>query len=168
MKGIVLIKQNRNEAGLTKLGEGIEMWKATKARVGLTRWLSYLAEGYLSLGQLRRAAEAVELALNTQRNTCERFYLSELMRLKAEIMAEGQDNDPSTVRAMHADAVAIANEQHAISIKVRATLSYARYLKHCGEGELAISLLASAYSECDRSIATKDANLAEAFLSDTT
>ena len=85
MKGWVLAEQNRPEAAITMIREGIATWEKTRAEMLLPLFLALLAHAYQRAGQYNLALQTLDSALCVITHTGERNYAAELTRRKGEL-----------------------------------------------------------------------------------
>ena len=85
MKGWVLAEQNRPEAAITMIREGIAAWEKTRAEMLLPLFLSLLAHAYQRAEQYNLALQTLDSALCVITRTGERNYAAELTRRKGEL-----------------------------------------------------------------------------------
>ena len=85
MKGWVLAEQNRPEAAITMIREGIATWEKTRAEMLLPLFLALLAHAYQRAGQYNLALQTLDSALCVITRTGERNYAAELTRRKGEL-----------------------------------------------------------------------------------
>jgi predicted ATPase len=85
LRGLILARQDQQEAGITQMRQGFTALTTTGAKMGLTGLSCELAWAY---GKAGRAAEGLPLlaeALVVADNTGEHFALAELYRLKGQL-----------------------------------------------------------------------------------
>jgi tetratricopeptide (TPR) repeat protein len=104
--GRAMAGQGEVERGLETIRSGIAAMDTTGSRVGLTLYLSWLAEAERFGDHAAAAAHALDQALSA--NPEERFYLPETLRLKAQILSAANDSDGAD--ALLAEARSLAME----------------------------------------------------------
>jgi predicted ATPase len=72
--GWVLTEQARSDRGLAELHEGLAAYRATRAELASTYWLTLLVEAYRKAGQSENGLSALTEALEFVDRTSERFY----------------------------------------------------------------------------------------------
>jgi class 3 adenylate cyclase/tetratricopeptide (TPR) repeat protein len=92
--------------GLEMIRSGIAAMDATGSRVGLTLYLSWLAEAECFAGRAEEAALTLERALAA--NPEERFYLPETLRLKAQLLSASNRRDERLALLNQSQNLAIA------------------------------------------------------------
>jgi hypothetical protein len=70
----VLTEQARSDRGLAELHEGLAAYRATRAELASTYWLTLLVEAYRKAGQSENGLSALTEALEFVDRTSERFY----------------------------------------------------------------------------------------------
>lgn len=119
-------------------------------------FLALLAQTYGNAGQIQAGLEALAEALAFTSNMGERYYEAELYRLKGELFLQGSSAQPCISKdrveaeACFHRAIAIARQQSAKSLELRATFSLARLWGQQGKKEVArqiLSRLHEAYTE---------------------
>ena len=180
LRGWVLAEQGQSAAGITQIRQGIAAWRATGAELQLPYYLALLAEAYGKAGQAEEELRVLDEALTAVHKTGERQHEAELHRLKGELLlnAEGgrsQSLSPPTqsrrVRnaALTAEecfhqALAVARQQQAKSLELRATVSLARLWQQQGKHAEAYDLLAPLYDWFTEGFDTADLQEARALL----
>src|SRR5262249_8021803 len=114
------------ETGLEFLREGLASYIATGTRQQHSYFLGLLAEALARAGRTREALEAMAEALDRVAETGERYYKSELHRIKGEMLLKSDASLSSAAEACFQTAIAIAREQKAKSFELRAAMSLCR------------------------------------------
>jgi predicted ATPase len=121
------------------------------------------ADAHAEAGQVSEALGALERATETAAAfTAEQFYEAELHRLRAELLLALSDQ-ASAEEQLH-KAVAVAREQSAKSLELRATASLARLWRDQGKRAEAHGLLAPVYNWFTEGFDTRDLKEAKALL----
>jgi predicted ATPase len=151
-------------SGLGRLRSAIESFKATGARLRLPYYLALLSDVHLRCGEAEAGLDAVEEGLSRSRETNERWWDSELHRLRAELLlAAGAD--ASEAESALSRALTIARGQEARSLELRAARTLARLWAGSGRVAEARSLLAPVYSSFEEGLETPDLVSARSLLS---
>ena len=164
MKGWVLAEQNRPEAAITMIREGIATWEKTRAEMLLPLFLALLAHAYQRAGQYNLALQTLDSALCVITRTGERNYAAELTRRKGElclILAEKTDKENTESTTAQAEsyfqeALAIARQQDAKSWELRAALSLSELWRTQNRGKDAYDLLKPVYAWFAEGLDTND------------
>ncbi|MDB5076318.1 MAG: repeat:Bacterial transcriptional activator domain:Tetratricopeptide 4, partial [Chloroflexi bacterium] len=123
--GFALAWEQPDEEHVTRLRDSIAAFTATTARLRLPYYLSLLARVYGKAGRADEGLMAIEEALATSAAHNERWWDSELYRLRGELLlaqgARERDAEAALVRAIE-----VARAQQAKSLELRAATSLAR------------------------------------------
>jgi predicted ATPase len=156
------------EDGIAQIHQGLVTFRATEAEAQQPSWLALLAEAY---GWARRAAQgldAVDEALAIMGKTGERYYEAELYRLQGELLVqEGEERKALAVaEASFLQTLAVARDQQAKSLELRAAMSLARLWQQQGKRAAAYALLAPIYGWFTEGFATADLQEARTLLAE--
>jgi predicted ATPase len=163
LRGWSLAAQDAREEGLAQLRRGLADWQATGARTHRPYHLALLAEALDRQGQSDEGLLALDEGLTAAEATHERFYAADLHRLRGELLlkAAGPSIHPE-VEGCFRQALALAREQGALSLELRAVLSLARL----GPTAEARALLAETYGRFAEGFETSDLKEARELLAD--
>ena len=109
---------------------------------------------------LTALAEALTLA----ETTGERWYESEIYRLKGELLLQGSSENSTEAKTCFHHALDIARNQQAKSLELRAAMSLARLWQQQGKRQEAHDLLAPVYGWFTEGFDTADLMDAKALL----
>ena len=140
--GWALVKQGRGNEGMAEMRQGLTAYAATGAELTRPYFLGLLGEGYGVLGQAAEGLRLLAEALATVNQHGERFYEAELYRLKGELLLTGSVEPHAEALACYHQALAIARDQRAKSLELRAALSLSRLWQRQGKRANARQLLA--------------------------
>src|SRR5205085_8136778 len=121
---------------------GLAGWQATGAGIMIPAILAFIAEAELARGDVPRALELIDDASRRIDVYGERFYETELLRLRGEALLANPAPDPTRAEACFLRAIDVARRQHARSFELRAAASLARLWRQRGRGQDARLLLA--------------------------
>lgn len=164
-EGVRLIKRG-------EVGEGLELLGTTLEELQVTSFVPYypvmpgtLAQGLAAAGHLAQALATIDETLNKSERDQERWWIAELLRIKAELILsqEGADAAP-TAEAHLQDALAWTRRQGALSLELRCATNLARLWLQLGRGAPAHDLLAPVYARFTEGFATADLEAARALL----
>jgi len=165
IQGWALTAQGQTKEGIAQLRQGLAAWRATGAELRQSFFLALLIEAY---GDVRQAEEGLSIlteALEVANKTEERWYEAELYRLKGELVLQARGQSPeSDAEACFQQAIAIARQQSAKSLELRAATSLARLWQQQGKKAEAHDLLAPVYHWFTEGFDTKDLQEAKALL----
>jgi adenylate cyclase len=111
----------------------MQMFSDTGARVQQTSWLGMFAEIHHHAKRYEEGMALVDDAMSFVGTTGERYYLSELYRLKGDLLIGlgGSDRAEDAAEA-YRRTISVAQEQSATTRELRATLSLALLLRDEG------------------------------------
>jgi predicted ATPase len=148
-RGWTLTEQGELGEGIALLQQGLTVWRALGAEIGLTHYLTPLIEAHRKAGHLQEAETVLAEAFALVEKNAEHFYEAELYRLKGElILQEFQvsgskfqvtnpqsliPNPQAEAEACFQKAIEIARTQQAKSLELRATVSRARLWQRQGK-----------------------------------
>jgi DNA-binding SARP family transcriptional activator/predicted ATPase len=150
-------------AGSAAIRTSVLMHRATKQRLHLPYVLALLAQVYTQAGRLRRGLATVAWALALVERTGEYFYQAELQRLKGELLLAESEHEAAA--ACFHEALALARQQGAKALELRAAMSMARLLQQQGRTDEAHELLAPVYGWFTEGFGTPDLQHARELLS---
>jgi predicted ATPase len=124
-----------------------------------------LAQGLAAAGHVAQALATIDEALAKSERDEERWWIAELLRIKAELilLAEGADAAP-TAEAHLQDALGWTRRQSALSLELRCATDLARLWQQQGRAAPARDLLAPIYARFTEGFATADLEAAKALL----
>jgi len=181
LRGWALAEQGQEEEGITQLRQGLAGLRATGAEAITPYFLALLTETYGKGGQAGGGLIAVGEALAIAEKNEERFYEAELYRLKGELVLQSTVHGPQSeiptpqhpTRSTQAEAeaeecflqaIAIARQQQAKSLELRAVMSLSRLWQQQGKKAEARELLSPVYNWFTEGFDTKDLQEAKALL----
>ena len=144
---------------------GMALAGETGSQAGAPATLAMLAEAQRAVGQLAEAQATVATALAVAAQTGQPFFDADIHRLDGDLLlATGGTADEAAAR--YHRALAIAREQGARSVEMRAATSLARLWRDQGKRAEARDLLAPIYAWFTEGFATRDLQDAKALLED--
>jgi predicted ATPase len=179
MLGGALATQGQGEEGIAHMRQGVATWRAAGSEVGLTNYLSFLAEAYRNVGQAAEGLHVLVEALAFAHTTGERCWEAELYRLKGELLLQsgvqglgsgaltrdaGLQTQDAEAEACFRQALDIAHHQQAKSLELRAAMSLSRLWQQHGKRAAARELLAPVYGWFTEGFDTADLQEAKALL----
>ncbi len=123
LQGWALARTGRIDEGLNTLQHGLEVFGATGAEVQLSSWHTLLAEAYACAGRIEPGLDAVERALNWAERTGERYYESEALRVRGQLLR--RRGDLEAAQTCFRRALALARRQQAPIRELRAAADLA-------------------------------------------
>jgi predicted ATPase/DNA-binding winged helix-turn-helix (wHTH) protein len=164
LKGELAIARDEPEAGLELLRSALESLHAQQYNLLIPGFTGALAEGLRKAGQFGEALFAINGAIARATNSGVEFDLSELLRIKSQILAARHDRE-SAMNCL-TEALAVARAQSALAWELRSTIALARLLSEDGQRDQARHTLALVYDRFTEGFETADLRLARALLED--
>jgi predicted ATPase len=191
-RGWALVAQGQDDEGIVQLRYGIAASQATGSDLTRPAFLVQLAEAYGRTGQIEEGLHVLAEALAAVHRTGERYCEADLYRLQGEfllrqaeqgtsrtvppeteLLAEAErvgatDVSPrrTEAEACFHQALAIARQQQAKSLELRAAISLARLWQQQGERAKARQLLAEVHGWFTEGFDTTDLQEARALLAE--
>jgi predicted ATPase len=172
LRGWALAEQGQTEEGIAEIHEGLASWRAVGAEVSLPYFLALLAEAYGKRGQSQKGLEIAAEALGLAHKTEDRWWEAELYRLTGELLKQAAKDKKQKATA-YAEAaacfhraLAIARQQRATMLELRAALSLAQLWLCQGEYVEARRLLVETYSWFTEGLDTADLLKAKSLLAE--
>ncbi|MBH0207801.1 MAG: AAA family ATPase [Nitrospira sp.] len=159
LHGWALAEKGRDE-GLNQLVNGLSAAQAAGVRLNHAFTLAMLAEVYLRKKRIDEGLAALSEAQNLVRVEGERCWQAELLRLEGELLLEQSEPSVSGAEQCFAEAMKVAQEQHATMFELRAAISMARLLKKLNRSDAAKSVLQAVCSKI--TVRASNAELLEA------
>jgi predicted ATPase len=152
--------------GDEQIRQGLEAWHGTGARLMRPHFLALIVDASVPTPHDDSWLDVVEDALTCAESTGERYYEAELHRLKGELLLHrgpaGAEGD--SAEACFERALAVARQQNALSLELRAALSLARFHHRRGNHARARDLVAPVYERFHEGFDTVDLRDARSFL----
>ena len=169
-QGWALIHQGRFEEGVARTRAVLDTWRAEGKGLLRPSYLGATAEAHGAMGEPERGIELVDEALAAVDRTGERWWESELRRLKGELTLKQAPRSMSGPRAAmdaaacFVDALAVARQQGARSLELRAAVSLARLWQTHDKAREAHDLLKGTLDAFTEGHETTDVQEAQAVL----
>jgi predicted ATPase len=164
LRGWTLAHQGQGQEGIEQIHQGLRAFRATGAQINQSYFLALLAEAHGTMGQPEAGLTALTEALALVDTTGERWYEAELHRLKGELLLQLSSDNQAEAESCCAQAMAIAQNQQAKSLELRATTSLARLWQQQGKRQEAYDLLAPVYHWFTEGFDTLDLQESKALL----
>jgi class 3 adenylate cyclase/tetratricopeptide (TPR) repeat protein len=162
IRGWALSELGHPQEGLELIREQAGLWRVTGSLASVPTQSFLLAEGHLKLGQVREALAAVQEGLRVSEVTEEHNLDSGLHRLWGECLRRlGRRQE---AKYCYLRALAIAREQEAGLLELRATVGLCRVLVELGHPEVARRMLERACHSFEAGGECLDLQEARAFL----
>ena len=169
IQGWSFVVHGQREAGLEQMRQGLAALRSTDAKRALPYYLALLAEGYGAVGQTDEGLHFLAEAFAEVATTAERRWEAELYRLQGELLLRAKGRRPKaewTPEACFRQALAVARQQQAKTLELRAAMSMSRLWQQQGKRDEAIELLAPIYGWFTEGFDTADLQEAKALLAE--
>jgi adenylate cyclase len=161
--GWALCMQEHSDEGLSELHRGIEALSQRGVDHLLLQFLCLLAEVHMLRGQTEEGLAAVANGAAIIDRMGQSVYLAELHRLRGELI---QEQDATVAEDCFAQALAVAREQGAHALELRAALSLSRLWQRQGRIAEARAVLGESYGWFTEGFDTADLRAAQVLLSE--
>jgi tetratricopeptide (TPR) repeat protein len=142
--GQCLVSLDRKEDGRSLLEDGVRASEDVGVRAYLARWSTLLGEGLLTLGDVRRAGQVAEHALELARAHGERGHEAAALRLLAEVAAAEEPPLLTLAAERYTAAIALAEELGLRPLLARSHLGLDQIYRRTGRFDEAEAHLARA------------------------
>jgi predicted ATPase len=163
-RGWVLAQLGEPERAITQIERGLAAYRATSAELWLPYFLGLLAEAHGKAGEPTAGLRLLDDGLARVERTGERWCVSELNRLRAELLLSLADSDEEEAEAALHQSIAVAREQSARMWELRAATSLARLWAEQRRRAEGRDLLAPVYDWFTEGFDTADLKEAKALL----
>jgi predicted ATPase/DNA-binding winged helix-turn-helix (wHTH) protein len=164
LKGELAVTRDEPEAGLGLLRSALESLRAQQYNVHLSRFIGASAAGLCKIGEFEEALFTINGVIARATNSGLQFDLSELLRIKSQILAARHDRE-SAMNCL-TEALVVARTQSALAWELRSSMVLARLLCEGGQRDQARHTLGLVYDRFTEGFETADLKLARAFLED--
>ncbi len=161
-EGWLEVRSGRLAGGLASIEKSLYGSTSADSRFGRSYFLSLQARAFELAGRTKEALRTVDRALELLDETSERFCEAELHRIKGALMLAG--GSATDGAASFERAIAVARDQSAKSLELRAATGLARLWAEQGERQKALDLLAPVYDWFTEGFDTADLKDAKALL----
>jgi predicted ATPase len=193
VRGWALAEQGQIQEGLEQMRQGIAVFRAAGAAIGLSDHMAALVEPSLKIGQAEEAFTALAEAFAIADKNGERIVEAELYRLKGVLTLQGANQmnsrrvgnahqsmsnaeavpvgcahptEESEAEACFRKAIDISRKQQAKSLELRAVMSLSRLWQQQGKKTEAHQMLAEIYNWFTEGFDTRDSQEAKALLAE--
>jgi predicted ATPase len=166
LRGWALAHQGQAKEGIEQMHQGLVAHRATGAEIVRPYFLALLAEVRSLIGQPEAGLTLLTEALTLVDTTGERWYESELYRLKGELLLQQSSDNHLEAEACFHHALDLARSQQAKSLELRTATSLARLWQSQGKPQEAHDLLAPVYNWFTEGFDTADLIEAKALLNE--
>lgn len=166
MQGYLMAAGGEGAEGLVLARKGVAGRAATGAKWHQTYFTGLLAQVCERAGRIDEALELLTMALEAAASTGERWFLSELHRLRGEWLLAHRRGQEAEAEESFDASLAFARQQLAKSWELRTTASLARLWRDQGRRAEARALLTPAYDWFVEGLATSELRQTRALLDD--
>jgi predicted ATPase/DNA-binding winged helix-turn-helix (wHTH) protein len=166
LKGELAVVREEAEVGIDLLRSALSSLRAERYNVLITRFLCTLAEGLRKIGKFDEALLTIDDVIARVQTSGGGYYLPELLRIKALIVASTPQSDRAVAIAWLDKSLAIAREQSALALELRSATTLARWLAEDGQRDAARDVLSSVYGRFTEGFETADLRIAHQLLKD--
>jgi predicted ATPase len=164
LKGELAVAREEWESGLDLLRNALETLRVQEFNLLIPGFIGVLAEGLRKSGQFEEALVTVNGGIARATNSGVELDLSELLRIKSQILVARHDREAA--RNCLTEAIAVARAQSALAWELRSTIALARIFSAGGQRDEARHTLALVYDRFTEGFDTADLKLARALLED--
>lgn len=165
VRGWARIGQGNDEEAAEEVRQGLAAWQSTGAQLMRPHFLALLAEGCAPTGREDSGLRLLDEALAASESTGERHYQSELYRLKGErLLTRAREHGIEAASTCFEQSLAIARQQGALSLELRATMSLARLPHGRPRSAVLRDLILPVYERFDEGFDTLDLREARSLL----
>ena len=164
LKNWALAMQNKGEKTITRMCDAITTHRAAGSGQPGPILFARLSEAYAKFDKIDQAIDSIIKANELLNKSNERFWESEVMRLKGELTLLQTGGNQSEAESYLQKALNFSRRQKAKSLELRAAMSLSRLWQSQGKIEEARSLLAEIYNWFTEGFETADLKDAKALL----
>jgi predicted ATPase len=164
LRGWSWCMQGAIEEGLMEIHEGLTAYRATESTIGITYFLTLLAEAYQLADRTPEGLRVLQEALGQSQTTGECYWQAEIHRLEGELRLRLTIPEMSQAEHCFSQAIDIARQQQAKSLELRASISLSRLWQQQGKSDEARKLLAPVFNWFTEGFDTADLQEAKSLL----
>jgi predicted ATPase/DNA-binding winged helix-turn-helix (wHTH) protein len=166
LKGELAVSRNEPEAGVELLRSALETLDAVQHKGMTMVFLGALAEGLRKTLHIEEAFLTITEAIARAEDFGGTFYLAELLRVKAQILAAMPRQDRSLAIDCLNEALTVARGQSALALELRSATTLAQLLAESGQRDQARHALTLVYDRFTEGFETMDLRIARQTLED--
>jgi predicted ATPase len=163
-RGQIMIARGELTAGIALLQSSLPRLHADRYELYASAFVAELSQGLAALGRLPEALKVLNETIARVAPEGAAFDMPELLRLRGEI--EARSDDLATAEASFAVAIALAEQQGALSWRLRTEMSQARLRLRKGLPD-ALAGVAETYARFSEGFETADLKAARLMLDET-
>ena len=163
-RGLLSALTGKTSDAVQTITAGITVLRSTGTTMSIPNFLSWLARAHADRGQFDDAWRCIGETMTTMETTNERMLEADIHRIAGEIALLSPEQDTAKAEAYFKRALAVARQQQAKSLELRAAMSMARLWRDHGKPQQARELLAPVYGWFTEGFDTLDLKEAKALL----
>jgi class 3 adenylate cyclase/predicted ATPase len=163
-QGQLLIATHNTTDAVQILTSASSEFRSTGSTAFVPLYFSYLASAYADLGQFDDAWRCIGEAMTAVETTKETWLEADVHRVAGEVALMSQSPDATKAEAYFDRSLAVARQQQAKSLELRAAMSLARLWRDQGKVQQARELLAPVYGWFTEGFDTRDLKEAKTLL----
>ena len=164
LDGWVETQTGKISSGIHEIEQAFMSHHSTGVRTHEPYLLSILADSYARAEQVENGLRVIADAFNSISETGERTFEAEIYRLKGELLLVESDKNLNEAQNCFQGAIAIAKQQQAKSLELRAAMSLFRSQTEQQRNQLGAQTLQPLYSEFHEGFDTADLRTAATIL----
>ena len=155
LRSLALMNLHQDSQYIIAFEEALQEYKNTGSNLALSYFRVLLAQSYCFAGRYSQANDLIDVSLAEIENNNERFFASELYRVKADIILTAEHMESAAEENLE-KALTLAREQKAKSLELRAATDLARLWQTQSKFSHAICLLEGVVSQFKEGFQCKD------------
>ena len=164
LHGWAITLKGEVEAGIDQMRDGIATMEPTGAETLTPYYLSLLAEAYGNMAKPKIGLDILERAFDLVDKNDERWYVSELYRLKGDLLLTLSPENQNEASVCFYQSLDLARRQQAKSLELRAAISQSQLCQQQGKGDDAHQILSEVYNWFTEGFDTSDLQEAKGIL----
>jgi predicted ATPase len=156
------VMQGEQVAGIERIRQGLDDMMARRGRLLHSYFMTLLAEAYQRSGELDQGLQTLDAVLAEAEQTGELWWTAEMHRQRGDLRLQQGDED--IAEQSYFRAVQIAQQQHAKSLELRATMALCRLWQRQGKTAEAYRTLSELYGWFTEGFDTLDLRAAQELL----
>ena len=123
-QGIQTIRSGNPEEGVRIASDGLDLYRACQSMLGVPKWITYVAEGYLQAGDAARANNLLDEAWQSMDEWHNDYFRAEWLRIRAATLASvGQADEAEQI---YRQSIELARRQEASLFELTASIGLAQ------------------------------------------
>jgi predicted ATPase len=160
LRGELAVAQDMAGVGIESLRDALAILRAEQYNLNVTRFIGVLADGLHKTGDFEKAILTIDSAVSLANDSGAKFYLPELLHIKARILASMCQPDRTDAMGCLEGSLAIAREQGALALELRSACTLASWLSERSQRGQARRALSSVYKRFTEGFDTADLRIA--------